>query len=162
MSPIPQTSFLVGTFFAASYSYSLIQKNGYTFSSVYSSKCVTVLLNQTLQDSSNNLNRIWLTCSKSRFIQVCVNYGVSFTILFLLIFMELKIKNCFTNIFHTKMAVFCTKPWIMWNLNIASKTKHLKVKVACSQKKLGCQNYWTKWFCLMHTVNFDWFLFGLD
>ena len=28
--------------------YSLIHKNGYTFASVYSSKCVTVFLNQTI------------------------------------------------------------------------------------------------------------------
>ena len=28
--------------------YSLIQKNGYTFASVYTSKCVTVFFNQTL------------------------------------------------------------------------------------------------------------------
>ena len=32
----------------ALYIYSLIQKNGYTFASVYSTKCVTVFLKQTL------------------------------------------------------------------------------------------------------------------
>ena len=34
--------------------YSLIQKNGYTFTTVYSSKCVTVFLNQTLCEIDNN------------------------------------------------------------------------------------------------------------
>ena len=37
------------------HSYSLIHKNGYTFASVYSSKCVTIFLNQTLHSISSAL-----------------------------------------------------------------------------------------------------------
>ena len=36
--------------------YSLIQKNGYTFATVYFSKCVTVFLNQTLFNFSDALS----------------------------------------------------------------------------------------------------------
>ena len=35
--------------------YTLFQKNGYTFSTVYSSRCVTVFLKQTLCDTNNNV-----------------------------------------------------------------------------------------------------------
>ena len=38
--------------------YSLIQKNGYTFAIVYSSKCVSVFLNQTIDSEPNEAAKL--------------------------------------------------------------------------------------------------------
>ena len=40
-------------------SYSVIQKNGYTFASVYTSKCVTVFFNQTLPFDPIKISTCW-------------------------------------------------------------------------------------------------------